>query len=588
MKSNTFKPLMVNACITLLLMGTIACSDNSERILTRAPQNLSELGFLVAGATDQQKDIFFEKYTDTKIREISNDELIIFEVLNSDFKTLRKNFPESRIYENEFIEINNLRSKARSKNQINLKNFQTNDQPSDFDLSTCEDKSLKPIAKMDPISLNLRGQIPLEAGENIRLSARQSQPHAFIGGSLKLVWVVNSPLGSNVVKRHFADELDVNLDTMGVYEIYLIVQDQKKNCQYETVSLSVTGNTPYLGASTGHLDTQIFNQPYIKKLGLSKAHESAKGDGILIAIVDSGVNYNNPFLAPNIFINKNEIPDNNIDDDNNGHIDDIYGWDFVFDDKYPYDDLGHGSHLAGLAAAKVFGVAPNAKILPIKVGNNHGLMDLGTSLKGVIYALKMGADIINMSLGSERQIFREEIELYKMALNQDTLIVTSAGNGEPFGFGLPMGIDIDNRSFGLASVDLENILTVASVNNSDELTYYSNYGVDKVNLATYGGEDFNILAKKPYDGQLYSTYIENAQNLIFFESQGTSMATPVACGVAALVRSINPNLTAGQTARILESAGIPSNQILGKVKSGRVLTASDAVELAKTTVEFLN
>lgn len=587
MKSNTLIPLTVSFCLTLGLLGFTGCADNSKRILTKAPQSESELGYLVSGASEDQKNTFFNKNTDIKIRDISNGELVIFEVLNSDLNTLRKNFPNSRIFKNEFINMHGAERKTISFDEFKSLSFQNTKTP-DFDLSTCEDKSLKPIAKMKPISLNLKGSDPLEAGEDISISSKTSEPHAFVGGPLKSAWVVDGPLGTNVPKTIFTKELNINLDTMGVYQIYLIVQDQKNNCQYETVSLSVTGNTPFIGASVNTLETEIATQPYIQKLGLQKAHKSTKGDGTLIAIIDSGVNYNNPYLAPNIFINKKEIPDNGIDDDENGHIDDVYGWDFVFDDKYAYDDLGHGSHLAGLAAAKVFGVAPNAQILPIKVGSNNGLIDLGTTFKGIIYALKMGADIINMSLGSERQVFREEIELYQYALNKDALIVVSAGNGEPSRFGLNLGIDIDRRSFAPAGIDLENILTVASVSNNDSLAYYSNYGLNKVNLATYGGEDFDVQTKTAYEGQLYSTYIENAQGILFFKSQGTSMATPVAAGIAALVRSLNTNLSAGQTASVLENSGPTSNQFLGQIKSGRILTADQAIERTKSTMNLLN
>lgn len=583
MKSIILKPVMV---LTLLVLAS--CANDSERILTQAPQNHEDLGFLVSGATEEQKTTFFQNNKTVKIREISNEGIIMFEAVNSDMNTLRKNFPDSRIFKNEFMPFTNTQSQKLNLNQIKSLGFRLNSVDTSFDLKSCKDDSLKPISKMTPLSANLSGRKPIEMGERIQITSKESQPHAFVGGPINKAWIIESPMGSNVPEVVFKNELELELDTMGVYQIYLVVQDQKKNCQLDNVSISVTGNKPYLGAALSSLDTTVANQLYLQKLGIASAHKTSTGKNVLIAVVDSGVNYNHPYLAENIFINTNEIPDNGIDDDSNGLIDDIHGWDFVYNDKHPYDDLGHGSHVAGLAAGKVFGMAPDAKILPIKAGNNSGMLDIGTTFKAVIYALKMKADIINLSLGGERPVFKEELELYKQALNKDTLIVAAAGNGEPSRLGIFLGVDIDNKSYSPAGIDLENILSVSSISTNDRLAYYSNFGVRKINVATYGGEDFDLLNKKPYDGQLFSTYIENTKGELFFAAQGTSMAAPVASGIAALVRSINPNLTAGQTARLLETAGPESKDLNGKIRSGRILTADGAVQMAQSSLNLLN
>jgi subtilisin family serine protease len=583
MKSIILKPVMV---IALLILAS--CANDSERILTQAPQSHEDLGFLVSGATEEQKNTFFQDNKSVKIREISNDGIIMFEAVNSDISTLRKNFPDSRIFKNEFMQYTDVPNQTLNLNQIKNLGFKLSGVDSTFDLQSCKDDTLKPIAKMTPVSANLSARKPIEMGERIQLTSKDSQPHAFVGGPINKAWLIEAPMGSNVPELTFKNDLDIELDTMGVYKIYLVIQDQKKNCQLDNVSISVTGNKPYLGSSAPSLDTSIANQLYLQKLGVNNAHKLSTGKNIVIAIVDSGVNYNHPYLSENIYTNKDEIPDNGLDDDGNGLIDDVHGWDFVYNDKFPYDDLGHGSHVAGLAAGKVFGIAPDATILPIKAGNNSGMLDIGTTFKAVIYALKMKADIINLSLGGERQVFKEELELYKQALSKDTLIVAAAGNGEPSRLGIFLGVDIDNKSYAPAGVDLENILTVASLSTNDRLAYYSNFGLHKVSVATYGGEDFDLVNKIAYNGQLFSTYIENAKGELFFAAQGTSMVTLVATGISALVRSLNPNLTAGQTSKLLQTAGPEVKDLNGKIKSGRILTAEGAVQMAQSSLNLIN
>ncbi len=588
MMSTGIKPVMVSF-FWAVVFGFTACTNNSERIVETAPTLNEDLGHLVFGATEDEKNLFFSNNTSIKLRDISSDkEHPIFEVINSDTETLRDNFPNARFIKNEFLQFADIKKPTLNLSQLSNLDLKLTSNTELFDLKSCLDDSLKPIAKMTPVSANLFSRTPLEIGAKIQISSQQSQPHAFVGGAIKKAWIIQAPQGSNVPEITFGNNLDVALDTMGLYQVYLLVQDKKRNCQFETINISVTGNTPFLGVANLNLDTSISNQPYLQKLGLNKAHLTSKGEGVLLAIVDSGVNYNNPYLSENIFINTNEIPDNGIDDDSNGLIDDVHGWDFVYNDKFPYDDLGHGSHVAGLAAGKVFGVAPNAKILPIKAGSNSGTLDLGTVFKAVIYALKMNADVINLSLGGERPALREELELYKKALNKNTLIVAAAGNGEPSPLGIFLGVDIDDKSYSPAGINLENILSVAALSNNNELAYYSNFGRQKINVATYGGEDFNLVLGRPYDGQLFSTYIENAKGELFFGAQGTSMAAPVAAGISCLVRSVNPNLSAGQTTRLLETAGPLTNSLRGKIKSGRILTADDAVEKALKSIQLLN
>lgn len=576
--------------VPVMVFSIFGCSPDSDRIITQAPQTEDELGYLVSGATVKQRDDFFNTNKKVKIRNISEEGIIMFEAVNTDIQTLKKTFPEARIYKNEFIKNQDVKTKSFNI-ESEIKHFNSSNE---FNFRSCKNLGAKPIANLTPTSLNLttRGH-NLEYGERISMSSQRSQPHAFVGGELKKAWIVEGPQGTNIPKIINSENLDLVLDTMGVYSFYLYVQDQKQNCQYDAYQLSVTGNAPYLRSASVGKDLNIGNQEYITKLGLDKAHMTTKGEGMLIAIVDSGVNYNHPHLSDKIFINENEIPDNGIDDDKNGLIDDVHGWDFVFRDKFPFDDLGHGSHVAGLAVGEGFGVAPNAKIIPIKVGSNFGNQDMGTTFQGVMYAIRMGADIINMSYGSDKthvmSAVREEARLYQMALGEDVLLVAASGNGvlNPR-FGFPVGIDIDNLMITPAAINLENMVSVGALSIYDELAHYSNFGRNKVRVSTYGGEGLNVRTGRPYNGQMFSAFIENAKGDLFWAAQGTSMAAPVTAGIAALVRSINPNLSAGEVGQLLEDSGVSSRALQGKIKSGRILTADSAVENALKTIQLLN
>ena len=120
----------------------------------------------------------------------------------------------------------------------------------------------------------------------------------------------------------------------------------------------------------------------------------SQGEGVTIAILDSGVDYFHPAISGNIKINQGEIPDNGLDDDNNGYVDDYTGYDFYNDDPHPYDDVGHGTSVAGQAASAI-GMAPKTKILPVKV-SSFGMFDAGRIAQGIRYAIDSGADIISI------------------------------------------------------------------------------------------------------------------------------------------------------------------------------------------------
>lgn len=226
---------------------------------------------------------------------------------------------------------------------------------------------------------------------------------------------------------------------------------------------------------------------------------------IVIAVIDSGVAFDHPDLSNNIWSNPGEIPDNGIDDDGNGYVDDIHGWDFVNQDNNPSDyskDLygdGHGTHVAGIIAAEgdnligTVGVMWHAKIMPLQIFDLFEDSPFNATtiniIRAVEYATDNGADIINCSFGGPSfSVFQKSI--YERADENKILIVAAAGND---------GQNNDSFPTYPAGYDLENIIAVAATDDSDDLASYSNFGKVSVDVAAPGGNSSisNIYSTTP-------------------------------------------------------------------------------------------
>ncbi|MCM0606642.1 MAG: S8 family serine peptidase [Xanthomonadaceae bacterium] len=236
---------------------------------------------------------------------------------------------------------------------------------------------------------------------------------------------------------------------------------------------------------------------------------------VVVAIIDTGVDYNHPDLAANIYRNPLEIPGNGIDDDSNGYIDDVRGWDFQNNDNDPMDDNNHGTHCAGVIGAQgnnslgIAGINHQVSILPIKfLGTNGGTLE--GAIKSIQYATLMKVNIMSNSWGGggESKIMQEAIE---KARDQGILFVAAAGNASA---------NNDSESFYPANYSVSNVLSVAAIDNRDELASFSNYGKTKVHVGAPGVKIYSSVIDGKY--QSYS---------------GTSMACPHVAGIAALMRS---------------------------------------------------
>ncbi|MEG4634857.1 S8 family peptidase, partial [Microcoleus sp. AR_TQ3_B6] len=280
----------------------------------------------------------------------------------------------------------------------------------------------------------------------------------------------------------------------------------------------------------------------------------------VIGVIDSGVDYNHPDLVNNIWTNPGEIAGDGIDNDNNGFIDDVRGWDFAYNDNDPMDVFGHGTHVAGTIAAKgnnsvgVTGVAWNAKIMPLKFLNDSNYGYTSNAVLALNYATAKGVKLTNNSWGGGpySQCLYDAINT---AGQQGALFIAAAGNGSQ---------NTDITPHYPASYNLSNIISVASTTRTDALSTVndggSNYGLTSVDLGAPGA-------------QIYSTTPGGNYDL----NSGTSMASPHVTGAAALVWSQNPTWTAQQVKNQLLGTTDPIPALSGRTVSGGRLNLYNAL-----------
>jgi thermitase len=278
-----------------------------------------------------------------------------------------------------------------------------------------------------------------------------------------------------------------------------------------------------------HTAETIPDDPYyteqwgLPRIRAPEAWDLTTGDDLTIAIIDTGVDLDHPDLAGKLWTNAGEIPDNGLDDDENGYVDDSHGWDFVNDDAEPQDDYWHGTHVAGTAAADtdngqgVAGVSWGARIMPLKVLDASGEGNYADVASAITYAADNGARILNLSLGGE-DYSAALAEAVGYAHERGCLLAAAAGN--------------ENGAVRYPAAN-GGVLAVVATTRWDKRWYGSNHGPE-VDVAAPGAD-------------IYSTTLDDA----YLSASGTSTATPHVSGLAALVWSVQPGLTNDEVTRII-------------------------------------
>lgn len=288
-----------------------------------------------------------------------------------------------------------------------------------------------------------------------------------------------------------------------------------------------------------------FNEYGLDRIGAPEAWNAGyTGEGIVIAVLDTGVDVTHIELDRNIWVNTAEIAGDGIDNDGNGYVDDVRGWDFAENDNVTDDVDGHGTHVAGTIASEdngigMTGVAFNAKIMPVKVLGDDGSGSFEDIVAGIYYAVNNGANIINMSLGAETTFVPENMSAaIKYASERGVVVIMAAGNAGAAQPGTPATY-ASEHGIAVGSVGVDGDQSDFS-NRAGRQTDYEGDGTRRPLYVTAPGEDIISTLPNNYLGSL----------------SGTSMATPHVAGAVALMMEANPNLTPKQIRIIVANSAV--------------------------------
>ncbi len=333
-------------------------------------------------------------------------------------------------------------------------------------------------------------------------------------------------------------------------------------------------------------DPDFAKQDYLARVGAPAAWDYARGSSsVIVAILDSGVDLSHPDLKDHIWTNPGEIPGNGIDDDHDGYVDDVHGWDFVENTNDPEPDLSqgwlpdgadHGTIIAGEIAATadnaqgIAGLAFGVQIMPLRIVDAFGRGDSANVVPAIRYAVDHGARVINLSFSGTSLDPDLETEIER-AYRQGVVVVAAVGNADG-------GTDLSQAPDYPACFNANGVrpvIGVAATDANDARASFSNYGGGCVDIAAPGTDVFSTELYRPQYGDFTKPYDDGWS--------GTSFAAPLVSGAAALLLSVHPTLTPDQIRTILQLSADPITSTggapVGAVGAGR-LNVGRALQIA--------
>ncbi|CAN7616051.1 S8 family serine peptidase [Bradyrhizobium sp. LjRoot220] len=334
------------------------------------------------------------------------------------------------------------------------------------------------------------------------------------------------------------------------------------SAQAQTATLAPPDNQYFVGR--GSWGQKYPDQWALQRIGFDASPNSAwrlvrrDAKPVIVAVIDTGLDWNHKNISwDNIWRNPKEIPDNGIDDDGNGFVDDVVGWDFFERGNKPWDHDGHGTFVSGIIAGRwddkegVAGINPFVRLMILKGINNFGHSRGSYLAEAITYAADNGARVINLSVGGKHisEVAQAAIDY---AYSKGVVIVAAAGNEAA-----------DIRTYGVAASD--KVITVASTGFDDERAVFSNWG--KVSVAAPGIDVLSLRARRT-DIMLGVIGVKYTAGEAYvgpdkrhYRASGTSFSAPLVAGVASLMIANDPNLTNKQVMAIIKStardAGTP-------------------------------
>ncbi len=334
-------------------------------------------------------------------------------------------------------------------------------------------------------------------------------------------------------------------------------------------------------------DAYLDEQWYLEQIHAQEAWDTETGDGsVVVAILDTGFDLDHPDLKQNVWINTKEVAGDGVDNDHNGYVDDLNGYDFIDEDGSPIPDqvngfedtaVSHATVIAGIIGGEgnngkgIAGINWDVQLMSVRILDSNGIGDSQSAYKGVKYAIKNGADVINLSFtGFDLDDFLSAgiEEAYRAGI----VVVAAMGNAEP-------GINTDDQAIYPScygeDADHDWILGVAATDTHDEKAFFSNYGAICTDISAPGEEIFSTVYQDDDWETLSQGYYQGGWS-------GTSMASPMISGAAALLKSAYHSLTPDDIKSILRLSVDPvisTGDAVGKMGAGR-LNLSNALAIA--------